>query len=50
MRLSMKCSVAAHCLIFIHEYGASAKVTSELLALSGDDSQYRQRSEKGGHG
>ncbi|MCI8935086.1 MAG: Rrf2 family transcriptional regulator [Clostridiaceae bacterium] len=34
MRLSMKCSVAAHCLIFIHEYGASAKVTSELLALS----------------
>lgn len=34
MRLSVQCSVAAHCLIFIHEYGAETKVTSELLALS----------------
>ena len=34
MQLSMKCSVAVHCLIFIHEYHGSAKVTSNLLSLS----------------
>lgn len=34
MRLSIQCSVAVHCLIFIHEYGAVTKVTSERLALS----------------
>ncbi len=34
MHISNKCSLAVHCLIFIHEYGQSHKVTSELLALS----------------
>ena len=34
MHVSNKCSIAIHCLIFIHEYGAENKVTSELLSLS----------------
>ena len=34
MQLSMKCSVAVHCLIFIHEARGVAKVTSTLLAQS----------------
>ncbi|WP_417044533.1 Rrf2 family transcriptional regulator [Dysosmobacter sp.] len=34
MQLSMKCSVAVHCLIFIHEAQGAAKVTSTLLAQS----------------
>lgn len=34
MRISNKCSIAIHCLIFIYEYGDEKKVTSELLALS----------------
>ena len=34
MHISTKCSVAIHCLVFIHEYGNTKKVTSELLALS----------------
>ena len=34
MQLSMKCSVAVHCLIFIHEAGGRVKVTSNLLAQS----------------
>ena len=34
MHISKKCSVAVHCLIFIHEYGQKRKVTSELLSLS----------------
>lgn len=34
MRLSMKCSIAVHCLIFIHEAEGVAKVTSNLLAES----------------
>ena len=34
MQLSMKCSVAVHCLIFIHEAGGVVKVTSNLLAQS----------------
>lgn len=34
MQLSMKCSVAVHCLIFIHEAKGAAKVTSSLLAQS----------------
>ena len=34
MHISMKCSVAIHCLIFIYEYGGSKKVTSQLLSLS----------------
>ena len=34
MQLSMKCSVAVHCLIFIHEARGTAKVTSTLLAQS----------------
>ena len=34
MRISAKCSVAVHCLIFIAEYGESNKVTSELLSRS----------------
>ncbi len=34
MHISNKCSIAVHCLIFIHEYGELKKVTSELLSLS----------------
>jgi Rrf2 family protein len=34
MQLSMKCSVAVHCLIFINEAKGKAKVTSSLLAQS----------------
>ena len=34
MQLSMKCSIAVHCLIFIHEAKGIAKVTSKLLAES----------------
>ena len=34
MQLSMKCSIAVHCLIFIHETKGKAKVTSGLLAQS----------------
>ena len=34
MHISSKCSIAVHCLIFIHEYGEENRVTSELLALS----------------
>lgn len=34
MHISNKCSIAVHCLIFINEYGAGRKVTSELLSLS----------------
>ena len=34
MQISMKCSVAVHCLIFIHEASGIARVTSKLLAES----------------
>lgn len=34
MQLSMKCSIAVHCLIFIHEASGIAKVTSTLLSQS----------------
>ncbi len=34
MQISMKCSIAVHCLIFIHEAKGIAKVTSGLLAQS----------------
>lgn len=34
MQLSMKCSVAVHCLIFIYEAKGKVKVTSNLLAQS----------------
>ena len=34
MRISMKCSIAVHCLIFIHEAKGVTKVTSNLLAES----------------
>lgn len=34
MQISMKCSVAVHCLIFIHEAKGKARVTSNLLAQS----------------
>lgn len=34
MQMSMKCSIAVHCLIFIHEAKGIAKVTSNLLAES----------------
>lgn len=34
MHISNKCSIAVHCLLFIHEYGQGQKVTSELLSLS----------------
>lgn len=34
MHISKKCSVAIHCLIFIHEYGDKVKVTSDLVSKS----------------
>lgn len=34
MRVSAKCSIAVHCLLFLHEYGEQKKVTGGLLALS----------------
>lgn len=34
MQISMKCSVAVHCLIFIHEAQGITKVTSTMLAQS----------------
>lgn len=34
MQISMKCSVAVHCLIFIYEAKGKARVTSTLLAQS----------------
>lgn len=34
MQISMKCSIAVHCLIFIHEAKGIAKVTSGLLSES----------------
>ncbi len=34
MKLSTRCSIALHCLIFIAEYEDKTKVTSELLAKS----------------
>lgn len=34
MQLSMRCSVAVHCLIFIHEAKGVVKVTSTLLSQS----------------
>lgn len=34
MQISIKCSVAVHCLIFIHEAKGIVKVTSNLLAES----------------
>ena len=34
MQISAKCSIAVHCLIFIHEYSPMTKVTSELIATS----------------
>ena len=34
MQISIKCSVAVHCLVFIHEAKGITKVTSSLLAES----------------
>ena len=34
MHINTKCSIAVHCLIFIHEYGKTDNVTSGLLAKS----------------
>ena len=34
MQISMKCSIAVHCLIFIHETAGKIRVTSTLLAKS----------------
>lgn len=34
MQISMKCSIAVHCLIFIYEAKGIAKVTSNLLSQS----------------
>lgn len=34
MQISMKCSIAVHCLIFIYEANGRVKVTSELLSES----------------
>lgn len=34
MHISMKCSLAVHCLIFVHEAAGKCKVTSAMLAES----------------
>lgn len=34
MRINTKCSIAVHCLLFLHEYGEAQRVTSGMLALS----------------
>ncbi len=34
MQISMKCSIAVHCLLFIHEAEGKFKITSSLLAES----------------
>ena len=34
MRISTKCSIAIHCLLFVHEYGGEGKVTSDWMARS----------------
>ena len=34
MRINTKCSVAVHCLLFLHEYGETQRVTSGILAMS----------------
>ncbi|MDE7243862.1 MAG: Rrf2 family transcriptional regulator [Oscillospiraceae bacterium] len=34
MRLTTRCSIALHCLVFISEYEDRTKITSELLAKS----------------
>ncbi len=34
VRITSKCSIAIHCLVFINEFGEHDKVTSGLLALS----------------
>lgn len=34
MHISKKCSVAIHCLVVIHEFGQTEKVTSEALSMS----------------
>ena len=34
MRINTKCSVAVHCLLFLHEYSETQRVTSGILALS----------------
>lgn len=34
MHISNKCSIAIHCLVYIHTFGSSKKVTSEQLFLS----------------
>ena len=44
MQLSMKCSIAVHCLIFIWETRGKVRVTSPLLSES---TRYSQCSEKG---
>ena len=34
MRISTKCSIAIHCLLFVHEYGGEGKVTSDWSTVS----------------
>lgn len=34
MHISNKCSIAIHCLVYIHEFSSNHKITSERLALS----------------
>lgn len=34
MQISSKCSIAIHCLLFIHVYSAHTKVTGDLIATS----------------
>lgn len=34
MHISSKCSIAVHCLLFIHEYSPLTKVTGELISTS----------------
>ena len=49
MQLSMKCSIAVHCLIFIHEAKGIARVTSPLLAESTGCNPVIKLSEKSGN-
>ncbi len=34
MHISSKCSIAVHCLLFIHEYSPLTKVTGDLISTS----------------
>ena len=51
MQLSIRASLAIHCLILVSEFGETDKITSEKIALStgtksGSDTQYHECFEK----